>query len=110
MIAQAQTHELDVADIAKFGNGPGPTQASVLAHELIEQFGIQTKNVSYKEAHQFGMASETYISGYAHQKEKYFLGPPMSGRVITPYKKGGETVTVLVVYVNNNIVEVRRLP
>jgi hypothetical protein len=62
MIANEKLHPLDPSDMAKFGNGPGATQGSVLAHELVEQYGIQVKGADYKAAHAIGLRAEAYIT------------------------------------------------
>jgi RHS repeat-associated protein len=106
MIANAKTHELDVADIKKFGNGPGPTQSSVLAHELVEQYGIQVKGADYQKAHQKGLQAEAYINGFTRSREEYNLP---SGRILTTYTGNGQAIKVLLIYANNNIISIERL-
>jgi hypothetical protein len=110
MIGSRPDHLVDPADIAKFGNGPGPTQSSVLAHEVVEQFGIQVKGLSGSAAHTFGLKAEAYITGFDRPKEVQRDIPGGGRRIESTYKRGDEVVNTVLIYLTNNVVSFTRKP
>ena len=59
-----------MADVAAFGTGPGPTQASVFGHEIVEQAAKQIENKDVGPAHAEGNAAANRISGYIRGAEE----------------------------------------
>jgi hypothetical protein len=103
-------HKLDVADVGAFGNGPGPTKASVGLHEIVEQFAAQVSKVGQKDAHQLGIRAENAVGGYERGKDSLqpFAGGA-SARITTAYKMNvGSPVTVILVVTNGDIISVTR--
>ncbi|MFL6259350.1 MAG: hypothetical protein ACJ76Y_06520 [Thermoanaerobaculia bacterium] len=63
-VADFENQVIDPEDIETFGNNDaGPGAASVLAHELWEQYHKQVGGADYDAAHAAGIEAEEYVSG-----------------------------------------------
>ena len=100
---------IDVADVAAFGGGPGPTEASVFGHEVAEQFAKQVHGLGFDPAHSAGQAAEDRISGFTRGEQGNPSG--MGGgviRVVVPYTKDGNRIQVSILIKDGNVIGVAR--
>ncbi len=113
-----ETSTLDVDDVEKFGSSKILPKGAVIAHSVAEQRAKQRLlgSKEYREAHnEDGLVAETKVTGYARDEKKTTdntkADPPGSktsytGLVFWTYKKGKETVTVVVKIEQSNVVKV----
>jgi RHS repeat-associated protein len=82
---------IDVADMAKFGNGKVLSAPAALAHSVVEQAYKQENNFKgiegYNEGHKIGLKAEQNITGY-HRNEA------RTTQTVERDEKTGETITV----------------
>jgi hypothetical protein len=72
VVGQYDTAQIDMADIAQLPAEGGPsTQASAMAHEVVEQYFLQVQGLMREMAHENGLAAEDSITGFTWQKPEF---------------------------------------
>ena len=104
------TGAIDLADMRRFGNGPGPTSAGKLGHEIREQFLKQIKGESdFATAHGMASATESAITGWTRApRDSGRMNGLNTGFVIQSFERGGLFIRARQVIKEGNIVDVVR--
>jgi hypothetical protein len=102
--------KIDVCDISTFGDNKILSDASALAHELVEQNAKQKEGLNYARAHERALLAEEMITGYLRKGEESYttqnIDRTYSGKAILVYTKDGKTFTVTLNLNHNNISKV----
>lgn len=101
-----QRSDIDVADVASLGRGPGASQAGTFGHEIAEQFEKQVNGQNYSTGHQAGIAVENQVTGFTRGQESGTSEPGGRLRIVVPYSRANSSVDVMLI-VERNVVEVR---
>ena len=108
---------IDVGDIGAFGDGPGPSSAAVLGHEVAEQFakqalGMSIQTLADRPAHQVGIQAQNRISGWTRgtpDTSAFFIGRNTSnGRITTTFTRRGRSISAVTQVRGGNVVDVWR--
>jgi hypothetical protein len=106
---------IDVQDIEAVGSGIALNSASALAHEIAELetkqlFGLTSRVEDYVFAHQTGIAAQNRVSGFTRSRinEDLFDRGTGNGYTLTEQTQGAQTISVIIKWVNGNIVKVIR--
>ena len=108
MIGSYALARIDLDDLAKLGSGEGISDASALAHELVEQFRRQVFGEDYPTAHAAGMAEEEAVTGAVRGQSTRRDIDAHSYEIEIAYHYPDRTVWVTRVVRDQNIVAVRR--
>jgi hypothetical protein len=109
-IASFQDMTLDIQDISAFG-GPGmagASAASVLMHEMWEQYHSQGVGMEYEAAHAQGIVAEEYVSGMSRIGDTVQAVDEGRRRDLFLYASDDRVVLVEAFVENDRIVMVRR--
>jgi RHS repeat-associated protein len=103
------TGKIDIADIARVGNGAGVTAAAILAHEIREQavkatLGLANTRADFNIAHAFGVASQGAVAGSLLLSQK--VAP--NGDVTSTHSQRGRIITVTFQWSNGNLTKISR--
>jgi hypothetical protein len=108
MIGSYALARIDLDDLAKLGSGEGISDASALAHELVEQFRRQVSGEDYPTAHAAGAAEEEVVTGAVRGQSTRRDIDAHSYEIEIAYHYPDRTVWVTRVVRDQNIVAVRR--
>jgi hypothetical protein len=119
LVGDFQGSEIDIADINKFGTGPGADKFSTFGHEIKEQQSKQIDKKEYKDAHDDGKKAETTIKGVTRESDQSAMANSsanknsdgtLSGTLNTNYtdNKTGKITKVSVKVNHNNVDGVTR--
>ena len=101
---------IDIQDIEAFGPGPAASSASSFAHEVAEQTAKQVFGWEYRRAHQRGIRVQNAVSGYTRGRTNKDLIDQDTGNgyTLTEQNQGNRTVSVIIKWMNGNIIKVVR--
>jgi len=113
LVGSYHFEQIDMADIAQFGNGPFASSAGALGHEIVEQTWKQIKGYSAKYAHEEAIGFENRINAsirgadnFAWPNIKMMRPGIFSGNFSVRYSKGNINGVVKFWLRNNNITRV----
>ena len=102
-------NDIDVDDVAKFGQGPVTSAAGVFGHEIAEQQAGQAAGQVYAAAHAVGIQAQSAITGWrrgATNASGLTSQAPLTGRTKTTFTQGAKTRDVVVQWQKSNVVGV----
>ena len=112
MIGSVNTATIDIGDIHKLGDGNDVNSASVLLHELVEEYLVQIRRLAINVAHKYASSMERHINKtgnnipFDRRLDSYNkLWIPIQ-EFNYPYNNKGFIIVVF--DENNNIIKVRR--